>query len=114
MNKEEKQAYDRKYHANRTPEAKARKVALQTARKLQNVRAIRDYKASKGCMDCGEKDPLVLDLDHRDRSTKSFAVADSAKIGMALKNLMAEAEKCDVVCANCHRRRTAKQMNWGI
>ena len=112
MDIEQRRAYDRAYHAKRTPEAKAKKLALQETRKLANTLAIRAYKASKGCMDCGESDPIVLELDHRERSEKKFAIADSSRVGMSLESLMKEAEKCDVVCANCHRRRTAKQMKW--
>jgi hypothetical protein len=32
--------------------------------------------------------------------------------GFALKTLIAEIEKCDIQCANCHRKRTAKQFGW--
>lgn len=31
---------------------------------------------------------------------------------MPLENLMAEIEKCDILCANCHRIKTAKQLGW--
>ena len=44
----------------------------------------------------------VYDLHHRDPKTKSFAVANA--IGnRSLAELLAEAEKCDLLCANCHR-----------
>ena len=112
MDKEEKQAYDRAYHANRSPEAKARKLQLQKDRATRNLILIREYKASKGCMDCGEKDPIVLEMDHRNRNDKSFNVGDKVKLGFSLERMSEELKKCDVVCANCHRRRTAKQMGW--
>ena len=66
-----------------------------------------DYFAIHPCADCGERDPLVLEFDHlRD---KRF------NIGSALpyrnwETILAEIEKCEVVCANCHRRRTAHRM----
>lgn len=60
-------------------------------------------------MDCGEKDPVVLEFDHIDPAAKSFEIGNMTRIGWGLERLLAEAEKCDVVCANCHRRRTAKQ-----
>ena len=57
-----------------------------------------------------------MDFDHRDPATKSFSLlADKA----LLKNreaLLAEAAKCDVVCANCHAERTWRQWpehDWG-
>jgi hypothetical protein len=65
-----------------------------------------DYFEEHPCVDCGESDPVVLEFDHlRD---KKFGVAT----GMRNKNwelVLAEIEKCDVVCANCHRRRTARR-----
>jgi hypothetical protein len=58
------------------------------------------------CADCGETDPLVLEFDHL--SDKAFNVCS----GLADRNwetILAEIEKCEVVCANCHRRRTARR-----
>ena len=58
------------------------------------------------CADCGEDDPVVLEFDHlRD---KLFGISK----GLTDRNwqdVLDEIAKCDVVCANCHRRRTAKR-----
>lgn len=54
------------------------------------------------CIRCGyDRCPAVLQFHHRDPATKSFGIA--AK-GMTRKweVLVAEAEKCDLLCANCH------------
>ena len=59
-----------------------------------------------GCMDCGEKDVVVLEFDHRDPKEKSGDIS-SLRFG-STKQLKEELAKCDVVCANCHRKRTAK------
>lgn len=66
------------------------------------------YKATHPCVGCGERDPIVLDFDHREQSEKLFQIADGMRYAPA--KIMAEIAKCDVLCANCHRRRTAKQM----
>ena len=64
------------------------------------------------CMDCGVRYPsYVMDFDHRDPKTKVNTVAKLLNNSSWLK-LRAEVLKCDVVCSNCHRVRTAKQMNW--
>jgi hypothetical protein len=105
-------AYDNAYYARRSPEKKTRKVELQAARKRAIAAAVRAYKAERGCMDCPERDPIVLEFDHRDPAAKSFNVGDVTQHGYALSRVMAEIDKCDVVCANCHRRRTAKQQSW--
>lgn len=73
--------------------------------------AIYSYLRRHPCIDCGERDILLLDFDHRDRSSKRNVVARLAR-STTLTVVMTEIAKCDVRCANCHRRRTAAQMNW--
>ena len=58
------------------------------------------------CVDCGEDDPLVLEFDHlRD---KEFSIGDGIR-DRPWNKVLAEIEKCEVVCANCHRRRTNRR-----
>jgi hypothetical protein len=75
----------------------------RTRVKDERVRFLVDYLREHPCVDCGEEDVVVLEFDHlRD---KSFGVSSGL-----LRNwgeVLAEIEKCEVVCANCHRRRTA-------
>lgn len=60
-------------------------------------------------MDCGISYPsYVMDFDHRDPSEKEFGLATSGAT-YALSRIKLEIEKCDIVCANCHRERTHKQ-----
>lgn len=64
---------------------------------------------SKPCMDCGGKfPPCVMDFDHRDRNTKIAGVCELSRHSTWVA-VIKEIEKCDVVCANCHRIRTQKQ-----
>lgn len=66
---------------------------------------LREYKLSKGCVDCGYRaHAAALDFDHIDGSTKHFTVAKA--VAWAPEKVWAEVEKCEVVCANCHRIRT--------
>ena len=59
------------------------------------------------CADCGGRFPSVcMDFDHiRD---KNYTIAQH-KHSWGLKTLQAEIDKCDVVCANCHRIRTKER-----
>lgn len=69
------------------------------------------YKTQAGCADCGlrnDEHPEVFDFDHRPGTDKHFNLARA--INLTWKRLLAEIEKCDVVCANCHRIRTAARM----
>ena len=64
------------------------------------------YFADHPCADCGEDDPVVLEFDHL--GDKEFGVG-SALPYRAWASILEEIAKCDVVCANCHRRRTARR-----
>jgi len=57
------------------------------------------------CMDCGNKyPPCVMDFDHRNPKEKKFNIATGTH--RSLRLVQEEIDKCDVVCANCHRIRT--------
>lgn len=72
---------------------------------------VQGYRMTHPCVDCGESDPVVLDFDHRDDVDKSFNVCDAIHRKLSLEKIKTEIEKCEMRCANCHRRRTAKQFN---
>jgi hypothetical protein len=73
-------------------------------------RAITRHLLSHPCP-CGESDPVVLEFDHV-RGEKSFNISDAARWGWSMERVFEEVAKCDVLCANCHRRKTAKQLGW--
>ena len=57
-------------------------------------------------MDCGITYPwYVMDFDHR-RGKKKFSICVAAQRGWSIKTIQEEIDKCDAVCANCHRIRT--------
>jgi hypothetical protein len=68
-----------------------------------------EYLSVHPCVDCGESDPVVLEFDHRDATTKFRAVAQMIEARYAWSTILEEIEKCDVRCANCHRRKTSRQ-----
>ena len=74
----------------------------------QNLLRLVTYLSEHPCVDCGEQDLLVLDFDHRDPATKRLAIGSLLRYAR-WSPLEAEIAKCDVRCANCHRRRTARQ-----
>lgn len=65
---------------------------------------IQSWKAQP-CADCGVMyPPCVMDFDHI-RGIKKFNIGQH--INRSMPALLEEREKCDVVCSNCHRIRTA-------
>lgn len=85
------------------------KVRQQKAvRLLEHRRLLAKYFSENPCVDCGETDIRCLEFDHRDPAKKRQGVAALVRSGMPWRTIMAEIEKCDVRCANCHRRRTGE------
>ena len=84
---------------------------MRHQRRDRNREFVWEYLRTHPCLDCGERDPIVLEFDHRDPSQKAAHVSDLIK-GNSLAVISLEIEKCDVVCANCHRKRTANQFGW--
>lgn len=70
------------------------------------------YRRFCGCKICGEKDPVVLEYDHRVGTTKLYNVSDMMINKFSMKLIKEEIRKCDILCANCHRRKTAKDRNY--
>ena len=64
-----------------------------------------DYLYTNPCVDCGEADPIVLEFDHQ--RDKQYNIAKLITNNCSLKTLVVEIDKCEVRCANCHRRKTA-------
>lgn len=79
-------------------------------RRERNRQYLFDYLSKSKCMDCGETDIATLQLDHQHGKLYDMSKAVKNRIGLA--KLQAEIDKCHVVCANCHMRRTAKQQDW--
>lgn len=104
-------AYRRRHYLNNRDLYIAREVARMVGYRIDNRFRIFEYLSAHACVDCGETDTLVLEFDHRDRSTKRTEVARLAT-SKPWKVVLEEMLKCDVRCGNCHRRRTALQLNW--
>lgn len=105
-NPEKQRAYAKAhYEANKLKyKNRAKKHTEKTRMVVRKL--IFDYLTSHPCVDCGESDPIVLEFDHRDGNQKEFNIANSINRGYAPKRVIEEMNKCDVRCANCHRRKT--------
>lgn len=69
-----------------------------------------DFLSSHPCVDCSESDIVVLEFDHIIK--KDFSISLLIKQGATLEKIEREIQKCQVRCANCHKRRTSQQFNW--
>lgn len=84
-------------------------------RAATNTYILEVLKGSNGCIDCGENNIVTLEFDHRDPDTKSFTIGEVRSAKVRWDSFVAEIDKCDIVCANCHRIRTAKMFgSWRL
>jgi hypothetical protein len=76
----------------------------------RNLQFVWDYYKAHPCLDCGETDPIVLEADHQ--RDKLDTIAKLAHHTRSLQVIQTELDKCEIVCRNCHTRRTAKTFGW--
>ena len=90
----------KKYHYPETE-----KKAMVNHRARRRV-LIHEMKKNLSCVYCGIANPLCIDFDHIDRSSKSATPATMITGGYKWDDVLAEIEKCQPVCANCHRMKS--------
>lgn len=74
---------------------------------------VKEYLLKNPCVDCAESDITVLEFDHnKNKEIKFKAVSSLMKSRYPLEKIKEEIQKCEVRCANCHRRKTAVEFKW--
>ena len=95
---------NRKYQRFHYLTHKTRYRRQRTERKLA-IKELINLEKSKPCTDCRKKYPYcVMDFDHK--SDKKFNVSQGLVEGYSWERIKKEIDKCELVCANCHRIRT--------
>lgn len=84
--------------------------AAQKTKRARNQAFVDAIKLTAGCVDCGYSEhACALDFDHiPERGAKAFSISSRMSLVITAR-LVAEIEKCEVVCSNCHRVRTFKR-----
>lgn len=102
-------AYKRRhYAANR--ERYIRDARARQAREIpRRLALLLRYLEEHPCADCGERDPVVLEFDHTGEKRFSISSGVRDRNWDEVLEEIEEIERCDVVCANCHRRRTYRR-----
>jgi hypothetical protein len=88
-----------------------RKAGLASKNKVRerNRQFVSDYLIGKSCIDCGESDPIVLEFDHFEN--KKDIICEIIQ-NCSIEKIEAEIKKCNIRCANCHRRKTAIELGY--
>lgn len=80
-------------------------IAAVAKRRKRLKEMVVEYKGGK-CTICGyNKYVGAFDLHHLDEKTKEFGLSTRG-LTRSWEKLKAEADKCILVCANCHRKYT--------
>ena len=98
------------YINNRSDYRIKQKIWRAKFRKIIRARII-SYLKSHPCVDCGETDYTVLEFDHV-KGDKKDNIASLLCCDVSWKIIKEEIDKCEIRCANCHKRRSAKQFGW--
>lgn len=93
-------AADKKHYAE-SKERRENVKATANFQKQRNILLVENAR-KKGCQKCGEKRPYVLDFHHINPEDKIKDIAHMIK-SSSEQSLLAEIEKCVILCANCHR-----------
>jgi hypothetical protein len=75
-------------------------------RRARGREFLRTYLETHPCVDCGESDPVVLEFDHVRGVKENNVTTMCRSFGNA--KILKEIAKCEVRCANCHRRKTKR------
>lgn len=98
------------YYAERRAHHRRRNNALKAQRVREAQNFVLAFLRAHPCVDCGETDPVVLEFDHV--GPKRAEISTLVRRGVLEAVLVEEMARCEIVCANCHRRRTATRHGW--
>jgi transcription elongation factor Elf1 len=104
-------AYRHAHYLANKPDYVRRAIAQMKARREENRRQVLLYLATHPCVDCGNRNAVTLEFDHRDPTQKLTEVSRLI-VNRRWPRVLAEIEKCDVRCINCHRRKTGREFEW--
>lgn len=98
--------YQRKHYLNNKEYYSDKRKSYQ----LTTLQYIHNILKDSSCVTCGESRIATLQFDHIDPSKKKFSISRGRDKSIAV--VAKEIEKCQILCANCHAVKTAKDFGW--
>jgi hypothetical protein len=98
------------FHAANQQHCRDRIAAWARRVNARNKQLVLEHLQAHPCVDCGEQDPVVLEFDHQ--HDKRFGIATLLHLHVPWAVIEKEIAKCEVRCANCHRRKTARDFGY--
>ena len=104
-NKEESRQYMREYRKKMTDEQMTHALEKIEQRKKEIQAWFCEFKTTLCCNRCDENHPACLEFHHIDPNSKEFNVYEAVWFrGHSKEKILAEIDKCEVLCANCHKK----------
>ena len=103
-NQDKLRTYRREYYKRNKESEKSRITKTNKIRKDLIRKWLDDYKSTHKCLKCEETHIGCLEFHHRDPAQKDIEIAAAVRVGWSIDKIKEEIEKCDILCANCHRK----------
>ena len=95
-------------HENRKNERPQHKLREKN-RKLRFYAWWKEYKKTLSCNRCPESHVACLDFHHIDPQDKEYTINKLIHKTASRERVLKEVKKCEVLCANCHRKEHTKE-----
>lgn len=92
--------YRRDWYTKNSDRAKAKIID----RKRSLKQWFKELKSTMRCARCPESNPVCLDFHHIDKDEKDLNLNSAINHGWSKQHILDEISKCEVLCANCHRK----------
>ncbi len=104
-------AFNKDYYEGDAKERHLQQVKERTEAARETAREyVYQHLLRHPCEVCGETDPRVLEFHHV--GEKDNTVTRMVTGGWSIRRIQEEIDKCQVLCANDHRRVTVEERNW--
>lgn len=95
----------KRWYAKNKKKVMARVSENTKGYRVRNKEYVRTLKEQTPCKDCGNfYKHYQMDFDHIEE--KKFNISQMIKESRSIDSIQKEMNKCELVCANCHRERT--------
>lgn len=92
----------REYLKSHYLQNKQKYVGAIYSRRDRNSQLILEYKQGKTCEVCGNDNPVLFDFHHLEG--KELEITNAVH-DWGIKRIKRELDKCQILCANCHRKK---------
>lgn len=98
-NREKQLAAQRKHYRDN----KQKYILNLHEKRRRYKREFLEFLFEQKCLKCNEDHPACLEFHHRNPDDKEYQISANAGL-IPFRTLLKEIKKCDILCANCHRK----------